>query len=198
MLHLAWFQKLQLPLSKIQHQLSPKLEEVVLRSSGLATFAAIFHFSGTKPNYLGVQKNPPSLALCPATNNCLSTSEDMTDLTHFAPPWNYNPEDGKRKKPASQEEAMEELLQVINTTKPDNFTPRIVEKKEDYIRVEYESPIMGFVDDVEFWFPPGKKSLVQYRSASRLGNFDFDVNRKRIKTLRLALEKKGWVSQSSF
>ncbi|ONK67929.1 uncharacterized protein A4U43_C05F5300 [Asparagus officinalis] len=154
--------------------------------------------SGTKPNYLGVQKNPPSLALCPATNNCLSTSEDMTDLTHFAPPWNYNPEDGKRKKPASQEEAMEELLQVINTTKPDNFTPRIVEKKEDYIRVEYESPIMGFVDDVEFWFPPGKKSLVQYRSASRLGNFDFDVNRKRIKTLRLALEKKGWVSQSSF
>lgn len=37
------------------------------------------------------------------------------------------------------------------------------------------------VDDVEFWFPPGKKPVVEYRSASRLGNFDFDVNRKRIK-----------------
>ena len=37
------------------------------------------------------------------------------------------------------------------------------------------------VDDVEFWFPPGNKPIVEYRSASRLGNFDFDVNRKRIK-----------------
>lgn len=170
----------------------------MLRSSSLATIAAIFHFSGSKPNYLGVQKNPPSLALCPATNNCLSTSEDMNDLNHFAPPWNYNPEDGQRKKPISQQEAIAELIQVINTTKPDNYTPRVAERKEDYIRVEYESPIMGFVDDVEFWFPPGKKSLVQYRSASRLGNFDFDINRKRIKTLRLALEKKGWASESSF
>lgn len=25
-------------------------------------------------------------------------------------------------------------------------------------------------DDVEFWFPPGKKSTVEYRSASRIGN----------------------------
>lgn len=38
-----------------------------------------------------------------------------------------------------------------------------------------------FVDDVEFWFPPGKKSIVEYRSASRVGNYDFDINRKRIK-----------------
>lgn len=40
---------------------------------------------------------------------------------------------------------------------------------------------MQFVDDVEFWFPPGKDSIVEYRSASRLGSFDFDFNRKRIK-----------------
>ena len=42
---------------------------------------------------------------------------------------------------------------------------------------------MQFVDDVEFWFPPGKDSIVEYRSASRLGNFDFDINRKRIKVI---------------
>lgn len=41
--------------------------------------------------------------------------------------------------------------------------------------------LMQLVDDVEFWFPPGKSSIVEYRSASRLGNFDFDYNRKRIK-----------------
>ncbi|KAL2251666.1 uncharacterized protein LOC105173228 [Sesamum indicum] len=172
--------------------------EIMLRCSEVAVLGAIFHFSGTKPNYLGVQKNPGGLALCPATNNCVSTSENISDLTHYAPPWNYNPEEGRgSKKPVSREQAMEELLQVIKSTKPDNFTPKIAEKRDDYVRVEYESPIMGFVDDVEFWFPPGKKPIVQYRSASRFGNFDFDINRKRIKALRLALEKKGWASENS-
>ncbi|KAL0411825.1 UNVERIFIED_CONTAM: hypothetical protein Slati_3772200 [Sesamum latifolium] len=172
--------------------------EIMLRCSEVAVLGAIFHFSGTKPNYLGVQKNPGGLALCPATNNCVSTSENISDLTHYAPPWNYNPEEGRgSKKPVSREQAMEELLQVIKSIKPDNFTPKIAEKRDDYVRVEYESPIMGFVDDVEFWFPPGKKPIVQYRSASRLGNFDFDINRKRIKALRLALEKKGWASENS-
>ncbi|KAL0309146.1 UNVERIFIED_CONTAM: hypothetical protein Scaly_1802300 [Sesamum calycinum] len=172
--------------------------EIMLRCSEVAVLGAIFHFSGTKPNYLGVQKNPGGLALCPATNNCVSTSENISDLAHYAPPWNYNPEEGRgSKKPVSREQAMEELLQVIKSTKPDNFTPKIAEKRDDYVRVEYESPIMGFVDDVEFWFPPGKKPIVQYRSASRLGNFDFDINRKRIKALRLALEKKGWASENS-
>lgn len=100
--------------------------------------------------------------------------------------------------PVAQQEAMDELLDVITSTKPDNYAARIAEKRDDYVRVEYESPILGLVDDVEFWFPPGKKSIVQYRSASRLGNFDFDINRKRIKALRQALEKKGWASENSF
>nr|CAB3492382.1 unnamed protein product [Digitaria exilis] len=172
--------------------------DFVLRSSELATLAAIFHFSGTKPSYLGVQKNPPSLALCPATNNCVSTSEEISDSNHYAPPWNYNPKDGRRGKPISKEEAMKELLEAVTKTRPDNFTPRVVEKADDYVRVEYESPIFGFVDDVEFWFPPGNKPIVQYRSASRSGFVDFNANKKRVKELRLALEKKGWASESNF
>jgi uncharacterized protein (DUF1499 family) len=51
----------------------------------------------------------------------------------------------------------------------------------------------GFVDDVEFYFPPDKDT-VEYRSASRIGESDGDINRKRIKALRQALEKKGWQS----
>ncbi|XAR63163.1 hypothetical protein NMG60_11023004 [Bertholletia excelsa] len=170
--------------------------EIILRSSEAAVIGAVFNLSGTKPDYLGVQKSNPGLALCPATKNCVSTSENVSDLTHYAPPWNYNPE-GRRGN-ISREEAMKELLQVIESTKPDKFTPRIVEQTDDYVHVEYETPILGLVDDVEFWFPPGKKPVVEYRSASRLGSFDFDANRKRIKALRLELEKKGWVSENSF
>lgn len=169
--------------------------DIVLRSTSAAILLALFRFSGTRPSYLGVQKNPPSLALCPPSPNCISTSEELNDPSHFVPPWTYNPEDGRgKKKPVSREQAMKELLDVIKSTKPDNFTPKIVEQKEDYVYVEYQSPILGFVDDVEFWFPPGDKSLVEYRSASRFGKTDFDINRKRIRALRLALEKKGWQS----
>lgn len=173
--------------------------EIILRSSELAVVGAIFQLGGKKPEYLGVQKSTPALALCPATKNCVSTSENIADPNHYAPPWSYNPEGGRgRKNPVSREVAKEELIEVIKSLKPDKFTPRIVENKDDYLRVEYESPILGFVDDVEFWFPPGKDSIVEYRSASRMGNFDFDINRKRIKALRLELEKKGWASQDSF
>ena len=55
------------------------------------------------------------------------------------------------------------------------------------------SAMTGFIDDVEFYFPPGS-STVEYRSASRIGESDGDINRKRIKALRQALEKKGWQS----
>ncbi|KAH7848921.1 hypothetical protein Vadar_010271 [Vaccinium darrowii] len=115
--------------------------EIILRSSEAALIGAIFNLSGTKPNYLGIQKNNPSLALCPSTKNCISTSENASDLTHYAPPWNYNP-DGRRGN-KSREDAMEELLQVIKSTKADKSKPQVVEKKDDYVHVEYESPILG-------------------------------------------------------
>ena len=31
----------------------------------------------------------------------------------------------------------------IKSTKPDKFTPKIVEQKDDYLLVEYETPIIG-------------------------------------------------------
>lgn len=44
------------------------------------------------------------------------------------------------------------LLLQIKSTKPDKFTPRIVEKKDDYVHVEYESPILG-VSRSRVFFP---------------------------------------------
>lgn len=42
---------------------------------------------------------------------------------------------------------------------------------------------MGFVDDVEFYLDE-KDSLIQVRSASRLGESDLGANRKRIEAIR--------------
>lgn len=82
----------------------------------------------------------------------------------------------------------------VSTIKPDNFTPTVITQTGDYLYAEFQSPTFGFIDDVEFWFPDNKQKdgIVEYRSASRIGESDGDINRKRIKAIRLALEKKGW------
>ncbi|KAF7838172.1 uncharacterized protein G2W53_006654 [Senna tora] len=65
------------------HQLNRML---ILKTSEIATIGALFNFSGNKLEYHEVQKNPPVLALCLSTKNCISTSENNTDLSHYAPP----------------------------------------------------------------------------------------------------------------
>jgi uncharacterized protein (DUF1499 family) len=47
---------------------------------------------------------------------------------------------------------------------------------------------MGFVDDVEFYLDADAK-VIHVRSASRLGQSDLGVNRKRIETIRAKLQE---------
>ena len=172
--------------------------ELVLNSVNVAVLGALFTWGATPtPNNIGLQDygNFKSLSLCPASPNCISTAEEANDMTHYVPQWTYNPEEGRgRKNPATQEQAMNELVEVVETTTPDGFTPKIVERTGDYLRVEYESPTFGFIDDFEAYFPKDKAGVVEYRSASRIGESDGDINRKRIKALRQELQKKGWKS----
>ncbi|MCI1191575.1 DUF1499 domain-containing protein [Calidifontimicrobium sp. SYSU G02091] len=68
-------------------------------------------------------------------------------------------------------------------TRPD---ARIVERRGDYLRVEFTTRWLRFVDDAEFW-ADGAAGVVQVRSASRLGHSDLGVNRQRIEALRAQL-----------
>ena len=66
---------------------------------------------------------------------------------------------------------------------------RVVQSTDDYVHVEFRSAVFGFVDDVEFYFsPPG---IIQVRSASRTGYYDFGVNRERVESLRARLAASG-------
>lgn len=60
---------------------------------------------------------------------------------------------------------------------------RIVENRPDYLRVEFVTRWLRFVDDAEFWLEPSG-AAIQVRSASRLGRKDFGVNRARIEAIR--------------
>ena len=63
---------------------------------------------------------------------------------------------------------------------------RVVKSTPDYLYAQVTTPLLKFVDDVEFWFDPVAQA-VQVRSASRVGKSDMGVNRKRVEAVRAAL-----------
>ncbi len=63
---------------------------------------------------------------------------------------------------------------------------KIIEQTPSYVYAEFTSPLMGYVDDVEFALD-AEHGLVQLRSASRLGYSDLGANRKRIEAIRAQL-----------
>ncbi len=142
---------------------------LLLLLSGTA-MAALFGnlFSGTPPTNLGV--NAGRLAPCPETPNCVSSQ--AKDEGHRIAPLTY---DGEATA------AMARLAQVISRQQG----ATLVTRRDDYIYATFQTPVMGFVDDVEFAADPARQAI-DVRSASRLGRSDFGVNRKRIEALRTA------------
>ena len=59
----------------------------------------------------------------------------------------------------------------------------VVTLQPSYLYAEFQTPLLKFVDDVEFLLdqPAG---VIQMRSASRLGSKDFGANRKRLEAIR--------------
>lgn len=67
---------------------------------------------------------------------------------------------------------------------------RIVKNEGGYLYAQFTTPLMKFVDDVEFWFDPAA-GVVHVRSASRVGHSDRGVNRARIEDIRAKLATAG-------
>lgn len=63
---------------------------------------------------------------------------------------------------------------------------KVMTSGPDYLYAQFTTKWMKFVDDVEFWLDPASNAI-QVRSASRLGNRDMGVNRKRVEAVRTAL-----------
>ncbi len=62
---------------------------------------------------------------------------------------------------------------------------QLVEDDGDYLHVEFRSKLFRFVDDVQFVMDR-KQSVIEVRSASRLGHSDLGVNRRRMEQLQTA------------
>ena len=125
--------------------------------------------AGTPPSALGVHDG--RLAACPASPNCVSSQAG--DDEHRVAPLAYT---------GDATAALKKLAGVVAAQSGTS----IVAQHDRYLYATFQSPLMGFVDDVEFVVDPAR-SVIEVRSASRLGHSDFGVNRKRIETLRAAL-----------
>eukprot|EP00741_Cyanophora_paradoxa_P006089 tig00000983_g5904.t1 len=186
------------PLSRCEAERVPEPERKLKtgrRMFSFAAFAAIPGISGLargkRPEDLGVYGN--KLQTCPAgSENCISTY--ARDPANFVYPWTYNTP-GTSAKSVSQ--AVSDLKSVFGKS-GEKVTVVAEDRRKDgsvYLYAEFETPLVGYTDDVEFFFETDGRT-VGYRSASRLGKSDLGANRKRIKNLRLALQEKGWTSKA--
>ena len=66
---------------------------------------------------------------------------------------------------------------------------RIITASPDYLHAEFRT-ILGFVDDVELYIDD-EQHLIHMRSASRLGYWDFGVNRRRLEAIRVEFDRLG-------
>jgi uncharacterized protein (DUF1499 family) len=132
--------------------------------------AALFGdlFAGRPPAVLGVRDG--ALAPCPDSPNCVSSraADEAHAVASFAC--------------AEDPRAALGRLAGIISTRPG---ARIVTREPDYLHAEFESKMMGFVDDLELLVDPAAR-IIHVRSASRLGRRDFGVNRARVESLRAA------------
>ena len=60
---------------------------------------------------------------------------------------------------------------------------RLMQKSEIYLHFTAQTPLMGFVDDVEVLYLKDKKEI-HFRSQSRVGYSDLGANRKRVEKIK--------------
>ncbi len=105
-----------------------------------------------------------ALAQCPSSPNCVSSEPGVSSSHAIA------------SLPLSAWDKLPDLIQESGG--------HVFSLRNDYIGAVFVTPLMGFVDDVEF---RKDDTQVYVRSASRVGHSDMGANRKRVEALRAAV-----------
>lgn len=110
-----------------------------------------------------------SLTACPtASQNCVSskgpTRSYIAPLPYIGP----------------------DSLNYVESHLKKHYRTRVIEKTKDYLYCVISTRYLRFRDDLEF-LVDHKNEQIEVRSASRVGMYDFGVNRERIELLRKSL-----------
>lgn len=128
--------------------------------------------------------NAGQLQACPSTPNCVSSQS--ISQSHYIKPLIVK---------VSPKQVRQYVLTVITSTNRAQMieSEQVITKATHaepleayYIRAEFTSMLMRFVDDVEVYISPQDdlNTVIDMRSASRLGYSDFGVNRQRVEQLQ--------------
>jgi uncharacterized protein (DUF1499 family) len=117
-------------------------------------------------------KRPPGkkdgmLAPCPKSPNCVS-SEANAGSARIEPL-------AFTGTPAAARDCLKRAIQGMGGT--------IEFESDGYIWAVFKTTVFRFIDDMEFRIDP-KNRVAHLRSASRIGYYDFGVNRRRVGALR--------------
>lgn len=148
----------------------------------IITLSSSLIFCATAYAAIGLD-NDGHLSACPSSPNCVVSQDG--DEKHIIEPIAYKGDypPGTLRDRNQAKETLLKVLSVVPRTK-------IIEDTGNYIHAESTSRMFKFVDDVEFYFPEDE-NIIQVRSASRVGESDLGVNRRRIEQIRLAMEDLG-------
>jgi uncharacterized protein (DUF1499 family) len=130
----------------------------------LACLPLLSACAGEPPRDPGLTEDG-TLRSCPDSPNCVTSF--ASDSRHGIEPL------------AADLDAIRALIEELNNAD-------IVQSDGNYLRAEFTTRIIGFVDDVEFLHRP-EEGVTHVRSASRVGYSDLGANRQRIERLRQRL-----------
>ncbi|MFK7820359.1 MAG: DUF1499 domain-containing protein [Planctomycetaceae bacterium] len=137
----------------------------VLLSAAMFAGLLMMNWFSKPPSNLGVSNG--KLAACPESPNGVRTQAAR---------------ETQKMEPISFTGDTAAVMERIKTVVGSTPRTRITEESETYLRSEFTTAIMRFIDDVEFFIDEDAK-LIHFRSASRIGYSDMNANRKRMTEL---------------
>ncbi|MCI5071831.1 DUF1499 domain-containing protein [bacterium] len=111
---------------------------------------------------------------CPKSPNCVCSFDTPKSDSHYIKPIRL-----RRKT-----QGLAHLYEFLEARKDCT----VLAKKSNYIKAVFVTPLLRFKDDVEFLLAENGRTL-HVRSASRVGHSDLGTNRRRIESMRSAIEK---------
>lgn len=136
----------------------------------LGVILVVYSIASRKQPELGLING--QLQPCPVTPNCVCSEHQVEDA--YIEPLNYT---------FTAADAWARIKQVISET-----GGVVITEEADYLRVVYQTPLLRYIDDVEF-HQDENNQVIHVRSASRVGQSDFGANRKRVEIIRTAFGK---------
>jgi uncharacterized protein (DUF1499 family) len=150
-------------------------------------------FNGVRPTDLGLRPDGSVKTCSVQFANCISSSNSPGDTDHYAPPFKWS-----RSK--SPDQAYDEIKEVYmkypkrGLKWSSGWIDRGGWKPQEfggpYFHAQAESQAWHYTDDIEMVLDVSTRE-VQYRSSTRIGQRDWDVQRLRYNQFARMLEKKG-------